>query len=122
MGGKGAEYNIMSLLTQLISKHPPSDPTKVDIAKIITLINLFLQAIRIKFAFDGANVTNGSRKQQEIGTLEILTDKTINEVKSYKNCHQWLIYLGAEDTEELRAELERSIPVITHLNKTKKVS
>lgn len=107
LGGRGCEYDIRKLLEHLLKTSPPKDATK---------------PIRIKFAFDGANVTSGRRKQQEIGTLEILNDKTVSEAKSYKNCYQWLIYLGAEEKEELRQELARAIPVINDLNTKKKVN
>jgi len=106
VGGRGCEYDIRKLLERLLEKNPPKEPSK---------------PIKIKFAFDGANVTSGYRKQQEIGTLEVLTDKTVSDTKSYKNCYQWLIYLGAEETEDLRQELTRAIPVINELNKAKKV-
>jgi hypothetical protein len=58
VGGRGCEYDIDKLLQYLLKTSPPKDPSK---------------PIRIKFAFDGANVTSGNRKQQEIGTLEILS-------------------------------------------------
>lgn len=80
IGGQGCEYNIIKLLEYLLIQSPPEDPSI---------------PLRIKFAFDGANVTSGNRKQQEIGTLEIL---------------------GAEETEELRSELTRAIPIINKLN------
>jgi hypothetical protein len=80
IGGRGCEYDINKLLELILKTSPPKDASK---------------PIRIKFAFDGANVTSGNRKQQEIGTLEVL---------------------GAEDKMELREELARAIPVINDLN------
>jgi len=81
-----------------------------------------MQPLWVKLAFDGATMTSGKRIQQEIGTVEVLTDRTISQVKSYKNSHQWLIYLGAENNDILGEELQRAIPVIEKLNKDKKVA
>lgn len=67
-------------------------------------------------------MTQGKKLKQEIGTLEILTDRSIHEVKSPDNAVQWIIFLGEEEYDVLKEELTRAIPVINELNKIKKVN
>lgn len=105
--GRGAELDLIHLLQWLLKKNPPKDSHA---------------PIEIKFAFDGATITNGKRIQQEVGTLEILTNRTISEIKSPSNAVQWIIYLGTEDPEDLREELQNALPSLKHLHDTKKVN
>lgn len=100
--GHGAELSIH--LTWLLKTKPPTSDT-----------------VKVKFAFDGAIVTSGKRKEQVVGSLELLSDRTLSEVKSYKNANQWIIYLGSEDYDEMAKEFETGISVINQLNEEKKV-
>lgn len=104
LGAHGSELDIKELLSYLLQKCPPKE-----------------DSLQIKFAFDGANITRSRRIQEEVGTLEILTGKTVKEAKSPRNAAQWIIYIGHEDYETLELELKRAIPVINELNQTKKV-
>lgn len=106
IGGKGSELNIEELLTYLIRCSPPNDPSK---------------PIQVKFAFDGATVTSGKKIKEEIGTVEILSEKSASEAKSYLNAAQWLVYTGSEDRETLGNELKRAIATITKLQEEKRV-
>lgn len=105
--GRGSQINLLELLKVLLTQRPPKDPQK---------------RIQIKIAFDGANMTSSKKIKQEIGTLEILTEREISEIKSFTNAMQWIIYIGDETYEDLERELEQAIPVIKYLNETKKVN
>lgn len=108
LGERGSEIDILTLLKEMIRL------SKDHLSKG--------KVIRIKFAFDGARITSSKSKKQEIGTMEIIWDgKDLKECKSYKNAHQFIIYLGDEDYQTMQEELERSIPIIHYLNKQKKV-
>lgn len=54
--------------------------------------------VRIKFAFDGARITVKQKQSQFVGTVEVLSGKLVQEIKSPTNAHQWIIYVGDETT------------------------
>jgi hypothetical protein len=85
------------MLEFLLTKQPPADPTK---------------PIHLKISFDGGTMTSGKRIQEEIGTLQVLSGLKLHEVKSHTTAHQWIIYIGREEYEELQEELETSLPKI----------
>jgi hypothetical protein len=62
-------------------------------------------SLRIKFAFDGARITIKQKQMQVVGTVELLSNKTVREVKSATNAHQWIIYLGSETNEDLVCDM-----------------
>lgn len=68
--------------------------------------------LRIKFAFDGARVTVKQKQMQVVGTVELLSGKTVQEIKSASNAHQWIIYLGSETNEDLKKELDDALPTL----------
>ena len=68
--------------------------------------------LRIKFAFDGARVTVKQKQMQVVGTVELLSGKTVQEIKSASNAHQWIIYLGSETNEDLKKELDDALPIL----------
>lgn len=77
--------------------------------------------VHIKFAFDGARITLKQKQSQVVGTVEILDGKTISQIKSPKNAHQWIIYMGDETNEDLKRELEDALPVIEDIFNEKQV-
>ena len=77
--------------------------------------------LRIKFAFDGARVTIKQRQMQVVGTVELLSNKSVQEIKSASNAHQWVIYLGSETNEDLKKELEDAIPTLRNIFKDESV-
>ena len=100
VGGRGYEVNPIHLLQYILKERPPTDPSKT---------------VQVKFAFDGASVTTKRRRQEEIGTVDIVTDRTVSEAKSYKNSNQYIIYLGGEDYTTMKEELTVVIPLIKSL-------
>jgi hypothetical protein len=107
-GKRGAEIGILALLEYLIRNYGKSLPEG--------------KKLLIKFAFDGARVTASRKRNQEVGTLEILhSGLSISEAHSPNNAHQWIIYLGDEEYETLQEELARAIPVVQALTQEKKV-
>lgn len=105
--GNGAELDLFKVLQYLFQQKPPNDPSK---------------PVRIKFAFDGTTATKSRRRQVEIGTLEILTDRSIGEIKSPFNAVQWIIYIGAEEWSNLQEELANALPVLKKLHDEHKVT
>jgi len=61
IGGRGYEFDLLTLLQYLLKNFPPKDPTQI---------------IRIKLAFDGATMSS-NRIQQEIGTVQIRDNKRV---------------------------------------------
>jgi hypothetical protein len=101
VGDAGYKIPLIPLLEHLLNQNPPSDPT---------------QPVVVKFTFDRATVTSGKRIQQELGGLQILTPgKSLAEVKSPKNCHINLIYIGGETDEELHEGLANISKVFSHI-------
>lgn len=47
-----------------------------------------------------------------VGTVELLSSKTVQEIKSASNAHQWIIYLGSETNEDLKKELDDVLPTL----------
>lgn len=91
----GAEHRINTLLSYLFRKKDIKPDEKVI----------------IKFAFDGARVTNKTKKSQVIGTIQLIsTCDKLHEVKSSKNCHQFVIFFGDESNEDLKQELQYNLP------------
>jgi hypothetical protein len=87
VGGSGYEILLLPYLQQLLKQNPPSDPTL---------------PVTVKFAFDGATMTSGKRVQQELGGVQLLTaGEPLASVKSPKNCHINVIYIGRETDKEL---------------------
>lgn len=78
--------------------------------------------LRIKFAFDGARVTIKQKQMQVVGTVELLSNKTVEEIKSSTNAHQWIIYLGDETNEDLKKELSDALPTLRSIFKDESVS
>jgi hypothetical protein len=91
-GQRGHEIDLNEMLGYLLKHAPPKDPNA---------------EVWVKIAFDGGTMTTGKRIQQEQGTVQILTDHSA-ELKSHTTTHQWIIYLGAEDYEEMQQELEHA--------------
>lgn len=94
------------MIRYLLKHQPPEDPEKEVI---------------VKFAFDGGTMTGNRKRKQEHGTLQIIEKADIHEAKSHFNTHQWLIYLGDEEYETLKSELENAIPEIDKLIEKKEV-
>lgn len=94
----GYEIPLHAYLQHRLKLHPPSDPK---------------QPVLLKLAFDGATITSGKRIQQEVGGFQILTPgETLASVKSPKNCHVFVLYIGGETDEELREALTTTNEVI----------
>jgi len=72
--------------------------------------------LSIKFAFDGGRITTNRNNQQEIGTLDILTDRSVSEVKSHNNAVQWVIMLGMESRDLFEDQLADVVGKINALN------
>jgi hypothetical protein len=86
-GGRGAEIPLIAYIHQVLERSPP--PQGVP--------------LYIKFAFDGATMTSGTRTQEEVGAFQFLyTGQKLADVKSPSNSHMWIIYIGAETPEILR--------------------
>lgn len=94
------------MLKYLLKHNPPPDPTKETI---------------VKFAFDGGVMTSTKRRSQEHGTLQVFTKCNMREAKSHFNTHQWLLYLGDENYDTLKEELDNTLPEINELIKNEKV-
>jgi hypothetical protein len=59
--------------------------------------------LELKFALDGANMTLGKWKMQEVGGFQVLTPgELLASVKSPKSCHVFVIYIGGKTEEELQ--------------------
>ena len=95
------------MLTYLLEKQPLSDPTK---------------PVNIKFAFDGGTITSCKRIQQEQDTMQILTDHSLEKIKSHKHTHQWILYLEEEDYDTMQQELTNTLPDIISLIENGKVN
>lgn len=75
--------------------------------------------VLLKFSFDGAKFSK--RIKVVTGTFEvILADTTVSEAKSVVNCHQWLVFLGEEEREELELELEGVAKIVEETLTSKK--
>jgi surface polysaccharide O-acyltransferase-like enzyme len=77
---------------------------------------------QLKISFDGGTMTSGKRIQQEIGTFQVMNDLTFQELKSHTTAHQWIIYIGPEEYEEMIQELADSLPVLQKWIDNKEVS
>lgn len=78
----------MSYLQQVMERNPPKDPSR---------------PIYLKFALDGATMTSGVHKQQEVGAFQVLyPGQKLADVKSPTEAHMWIIYLGGETYDVLR--------------------
>lgn len=96
----GAELRINSLLSYLFKTKSVKPNEKVI----------------VKFAFDGARVTNKTKKSQVIGTVQLITgEDKLSEVKSATNCHQFVIFFGDESNVELKRELDNNLPYLQQL-------
>lgn len=101
-GGQGAEIPVIEYLKWLLQHSPPPQDNTTP--------------IKIKFAFDGGTMTSKRRVQEEIGTFELLYDVlTISQLKSPKNAHQYIIYIGGESTEEYQQQLRNVVDAISFL-------
>jgi hypothetical protein len=66
----------------------------------------------LKLSFDGATITSKKRTQQELGSFQFIwPHELLSSIKSPKNCHVWLVYIGGESEEELCHELQSTIKV-----------
>lgn len=100
----GYEIPLRTHLKWYLQHNPPPDPDK---------------SIIIKFALDGANMTSGKRTTQELGGWQILTPgEPLALVKSPRNCHVFLIYIGGESEEELQESLANT-KTVQHPNHRK---
>jgi hypothetical protein len=106
-GGRGATVNMLLLIEELLRHRPPKDSTS---------------PIIIKWSFDGCTVTSGQRIKCEIGTVEIITDRTASELKSYHNGAEWIVYFGEESHVIFAEEFKAMIPVLNKLIQDKKVN
>lgn len=98
-GGTGYQFPLLKYMRWVLSKFPP------PVRKLI-----------VKIAFDGATVTAGKRRKQEIGTFDFLFDGLdLSAAKSVENTHQFIIYLGGEEREDLERELEQTIQAVNLL-------
>lgn len=98
-GGTGFELPLLKYMRWVLAHFPPSTRDLI-----------------VKIAFDGATVTSGKRLKQEIGTFDFLVDGLdLAAAKSIDNSHQFIIYLGGEEREELEQELMNTIKVVDEL-------
>jgi len=105
-GGNGYQFPLLNYIRWILEKFPP------PVRKLI-----------LKIAFDGATVTSGKRLKQEIGTFDFLFDGLdLSTTKSATNAHQFIIYLGGEDREDLVKELEQVIEAVNGLVEEKKLT
>lgn len=78
--------------------------------------------IHIKFAFDGARITLKQKQSQVVGTVELLSNKTLQQIKSADNAHQWIIFVGDESNDNLKRELRDALPTLQEIFKNNSVS
>ncbi len=78
--------------------------------------------VRIKFAFDGARITLKQKQKQVVGTVEVLAGKTLQQIKSPNNAHQWIIYVGEESNEDLKKELANAHSTLSEIFENESVS
>ncbi|KAL6070879.1 unconventional myosin-VIIb-like [Balamuthia mandrillaris] len=103
LGGNGYELPLLQYMSWVLAHNPPPE-------------NKPGQKHLVKFAFDGATMTQGKRKKQEIGTFNFLFDGLeLAKAKSVNNAHQYLIFLGEEDREALQLELQNAVKGIEYL-------
>jgi hypothetical protein len=76
---------------------------------------------RIKFAFDGARIAAKQKQMQVVGTVEVLKDKTLAQIKSPDNAHQYIIYIGDETNEDLKRELGDDVQTLQSIFKDRSV-
>lgn len=104
-GGTGYHLPLLKYMNWVLEHFPP--PARKLVMKI---------------AFDGATITTGKRKKQEIGTFDFLFDGlNLSQTKSIDNTHQFIIYLGNEDRETLVKELKKTIEAVDYLAAHKKL-
>lgn len=66
----------------------------------------------LKLSFDGATITSKKCTQQELSGFQFIQPhEPLSSIKSPKNCHVWLVYIGGESEEELQCELQSTIEV-----------
>ena len=89
-GGRGAELPLLAYMRQVLEQ---------DRARLQGGTN----PIHVKFALDGATMTSGSFVQEEVGAFQYLYEgEKLADVKSPREAHMWIIYIGAETEEILR--------------------
>lgn len=84
--GRGASVDVTKMISDMIRKDPPSDPSQV---------------ITLKFAFDACRIT--TNVEEVIGTVsKVRMDR---HSKSPENASQFIVWLGAETYQEYEQEL-----------------